>query len=372
MPCAQDGMTDRRRQETEAPGGPGQILWGGGIPTGAGIWRRPSTGLRTLSWSPARAHRGTSRDPALTEGKDLTHVTETYVRGDERCKEEIPTDNRTDDGTRSSEGHLIFSHFAAVEHGITSDTYEEHVIIPDTSQAFLRKNLSSDPFQQVFSSTSLEENMKNQSHKSTDEHEIAHTGEKPFFQINSRFRSHQRSHSVKKLFLCLKCGKYFKRKGHLVSHQKTHTGEKPFSCSECGKCFSENKTLVTHQRTHTGEKPFVCSECGDCFIQRSNLVRHQRTHTGEKPYSCYECGNCFTDKSQLTRHRRTHTGEKPFSCSECGNCFTDMSQLARHHRTHTREKPYLCSECGKQYSEKQPFCTSNNSHTGKVVFRFRM
>ncbi|KAM4034681.1 oocyte zinc finger protein XlCOF8.4-like [Anomaloglossus baeobatrachus] len=35
--------------------------------------------------------------PQDDQGEDLTHIntTETYVRGDERCKEEIPTDNRT-------------------------------------------------------------------------------------------------------------------------------------------------------------------------------------------------------------------------------------------------------------------------------------
>ncbi|KAM4029879.1 uncharacterized protein ACNLHF_022202 isoform 1-T1 [Anomaloglossus baeobatrachus] len=35
--------------------------------------------------------------PQDEQGEDLTHIntTETYVRGDERCKEEIPTDNRT-------------------------------------------------------------------------------------------------------------------------------------------------------------------------------------------------------------------------------------------------------------------------------------
>ncbi|XP_077111551.1 uncharacterized protein LOC143767243 isoform X1 [Ranitomeya variabilis] len=49
--------------------------------------------------------------PQVYQGKYLPHIntTEPYMRGDERFKEEIPTDNRTDDGTRSSEGQLIFS-----------------------------------------------------------------------------------------------------------------------------------------------------------------------------------------------------------------------------------------------------------------------
>ncbi|XP_077111607.1 uncharacterized protein LOC143767281 isoform X2 [Ranitomeya variabilis] len=306
--------------------------------------------------------------PQDHQGKYLPRIntTETYMRGDERCKEEIPTDNRTDDVTRNSEGHLIFSDFAAGDHGITSDTYEEHLIIPDIPQALLMKNHSSEPFQQVLSSASLKENVKNKNHKTTNDLEV-HTGEKQFssgksYSIKSRFILYRRSHSGNKLFSCLKCGKYFKRKAHHVSHQKIHTGEKPYSCSECGKCFSEKKILVKHQRTHTGEKPFLCSECGYCFNQRANLVRHQRTHTGEKPFSCPECGKCFLDKSHLVTHQRTHTGEKPFSCSECGKYFVDKSNLVKHQRTHTGEKPFSCSECGKCFIDKSNLVKHHRTH----------
>ncbi|XP_077111525.1 uncharacterized protein LOC143767232 [Ranitomeya variabilis] len=314
--------------------------------------------------------------PQDHQGKYLPHIntTETYMRGDERCKEEIPTDNRTDDGTRSSEEHLIFSGFAAGDQGITSDTYEDHVIMPDIPQALLRKKLSSYPFKRVLSSTSSKENMENRKHKSTDEH--AHTGEKPFscsqpekcYNAKSRFLSHPRSQSGKKLFSCLKCGKYFKRKTDLVSHHKPHTGEKPFSCSECGKSFSRKFDLVKHQRTHIGEKPFLCSECGSCFNQISNLVVHQRTHTGEKPFSCSECGKCFIKKSHLVKHQRNHSGQKPFSCSECGKCFLHKSRLVVHQRSHTGEKPFSCSECGKCFLHKSRLVVHQRSHTGEKPF----
>ncbi|XP_073538390.1 uncharacterized protein [Phyllobates terribilis] len=306
------------------------------------------------------------------EGEDVTHIntTETYVRDNERCKEEIPTDNHTDDCTRTSEGHLIFSYFAAGDHGITSDTYEEHVIIPDTPQAFLRKNLSSDPFQQVLSSASLKENMKNNNRKSTDEHEAHHTGEKPFLysesgksdSVKSGFISHERSHSGKKLIPCLKSGRYFKKRAYLVIHQRTHTGEKPFSCSECGKCFTSKSHPVSHQKTHTGEKPFSCSECGKCFSEKKILVTHQRIHTGEKPFLYSECGDCFNQRSNLIRHQRIHTGAKPFSCSECGKCFIDTSKLARHQRTHKGEKPFSCSECGKCFIDTSQLARHHRTH----------
>ncbi|XP_073536979.1 oocyte zinc finger protein XlCOF8.4 [Phyllobates terribilis] len=147
--------------------------------------------------------------PQDHQGEDVTHInnTETYVRSDERCKEEIPTDNCTaGDCTRSSEGCLIHSDFSADILGITSDTCEEHVIIPNTPQDVIRKNLSSDPFQQVLVSASSRTNMQNKSYRRAADYEIADIGEKQF--------------------PCPECGKCFTVKHHLVAHHKIHTRKK--------------------------------------------------------------------------------------------------------------------------------------------------
>ncbi|KAM4035060.1 uncharacterized protein ACNLHF_021752 [Anomaloglossus baeobatrachus] len=245
--------------------------------------------------------------PQDDQGQDLNHIntTETYVRGDEWCKEEIPTDNRTDDCSRSTEGH----HF----------------------------------------SPSPKTNIQNKTHRRTVEHEKAYKGGKPFS--------------------CSECGKCFNRKANLVRHLRIHTGEKPFSCPECAKCFSENVILAAHQRTHTGEKPYSCSECGKHYSTKSILVTHLRSHTGDKPFSCSECEKCYYLKSDLDKHHRSHTGEKPYSCSECGKCFTEKCYLVSHHqRTHTGEKPYSCSECGKNYSQKSILDKHLRIHTGEKPF----
>ncbi|XP_069604959.1 zinc finger protein 182-like isoform X2 [Ranitomeya imitator] len=344
--------------------------------------------------------------PQDHQGEDLTHIntTETYVRGDKRCKEEIPTYGYPDDCTRRSEGQLTSSIFKSDDLEILQDTTEVIAVTPDISSSIHSKDLSSDPMKQVPFSDSLLTTKENQSHKrgvkkqtaakanksfSCSEcgkcfnkkwrlvtHQKTHTGEKPFscsecgkcFTYKRNLDEHHRTHTGEKPFSCSECGKCFKQKGNLGEHQRTHTGEKPFSCSECGKCFKWKSVLVKHHRTHTGEKPFSCSECGKCYTNRESLVRHQITHTGEKPFSCSECGKCFNHKSDLVDHHRTHTGEKPFLCSECGKCFTWKSDLVDHHRTHTGKKPFSCSECGKCFNQKGNLGEHQRTHTGEKPF----
>ncbi|XP_077112778.1 uncharacterized protein LOC143768020 isoform X2 [Ranitomeya variabilis] len=316
--------------------------------------------------------------PQDHQGEDLTHIntTETYVRGGEWCKEEIPTYDYPDDCTRRSEGQMTSLIFKSDDLEIPQDTIKVIAITPDIPSSLHSNDLSSDPFKQVLSSDSLQTAKENQSHKVNTEELTAHIAKHSFsgleygtsFPFEKSFLKHQKNHTVENNYSCSKCGKCFNKKSNLVSHQIIHTGEKPFLCSECGKCFNKKYSLVIHQRTHTGEKPFSCSECGKCFTDTSHLIKHQRTHTGEKPFSCSECGKCFTVKSWLIEHQRTHTGEKPFSCSECGKCFNRKTHLDRHQRTHTGVKPFVCLECGKSFATKSNLDSHQRTHTGVKPF----
>ncbi|XP_073537933.1 oocyte zinc finger protein XlCOF8.4-like [Phyllobates terribilis] len=216
--------------------------------------------------------------PQDHQGEDLTHIntTETYVRGDERCKEEIPTYDYPDDCTRRSEGQLTSSIFKSDDLEIPQDTIEVNVITPDIPSSLHSKDLSSDPLKQVLSSDTLQTTKESQSHNISIKKQIAPKAKKPFSRSEY--------------------GNSFPLQKSFPKHQKIHTPENRFSCSKCEKCFNKKSNFVSHQRIHTGEKPFSCSECGKCFTQMSTLSDIRELTQGRNLFHVQNVGNVLPGK----------------------------------------------------------------------------
>ncbi|XP_071968789.1 uncharacterized protein [Engystomops pustulosus] len=270
---------------------------------------------------------------------------ETYVRGDERCKEEIPTGNCPDDNTRSSEEHLISEN--------TQNAHEQH-----------------DPIKWVVATQSLwtvepniGHNVVFQSHHNGEKsHKGSECGEN--YSDKTELERQQRIHTEEKSLSQMECKTRCTDKGNCANHRRSYTKQKPFSCSECKRSFNYKSDFLAHQRRHTGEKPFSCSECEKCYSTKSDLVRHLITHTGARPFSCKECGKSFIQKSHLSRHLRFHTGEKQFPCSECGKSYFNKSDLFKHQRVHTGVRPFSCTECGRFFNDSQNLKRHQRTHTG--------
>ncbi|KAM4033071.1 uncharacterized protein ACNLHF_020084 isoform 1-T1 [Anomaloglossus baeobatrachus] len=364
-----------------------------------------SPGLSSKRTTPERCPRPLlpqdckQEDPDVPQdhkGEGLTHIntTETYVRGDERIKKEIPTfDYPADDYALNKGGHQISSDFKTSDQGLTQDTYEEAAIMPHEISRFQSKDLSSHPIPLVSSSSQI-----------VTQSEKVHTATKPYscsecgksFHYDFDLIRHHHIHRVEKLYSCSVCGKYFKQKANFDQHKIIHQGEKPFSCSECGECFKQKANFDQHKIFHQGEKPFSCSVCGKCFKRKANFHQHKIIHQEGKPFSCSECGKCFKLKAYLNQHKIihqveglflcsvcgkcfkqkanfdqhkiSHQGEKPFPCSECGKCFKYKSYLDKHQCIRPDEKPFSCSQCGKSFKQNAGLVLHQRSHTGEKPF----
>ena len=174
----------------------------------------------------------------------------------------------------------------------------------------------------------------------------------------SALSRHELPHATLKPHECPQCSKSFTRtESNLKTHLRTHTNYKSFVCEFCGKGFHQKVDMKIHQYTHTGEKPHKCCKCGRRFKQLTHLKYHMRTHSEERLFSCQYCGKGFNQKGNLQAHEYGHTGNRPHRCDICGKAFTLTSILNTHKRIHAVDKPFKCQFCDKAFYQKNALKT---------------
>ncbi|KAF9289348.1 hypothetical protein BGZ68_009562 [Mortierella alpina] len=91
-----------------------------------------------------------------------------------------------------------------------------------------------------------------------------------------------------------------KSKNSSSKPKPSHTCPEP----DCDKSFSRLFNLRSHMRTHSKARPFVCSSCNFAFSRRHDRDRHAKKHLSEKPYKCIVCEATFVRQDALVRHLR--------------------------------------------------------------------
>ncbi|KAG0046518.1 hypothetical protein BGZ83_008318 [Gryganskiella cystojenkinii] len=91
-----------------------------------------------------------------------------------------------------------------------------------------------------------------------------------------------------------------KTKNGVVKVKPSHTCPEP----DCEKSFSRLFNLRSHMRTHSKARPFVCQSCNFAFSRRHDRDRHAKKHLSEKPYKCIVCEATFVRQDALVRHLR--------------------------------------------------------------------
>ena len=154
------------------------------------------------------------------------------------------------------------------------------------------------------------------------------TSDRPGVELSSVMTS--ALNQAQKRFKCDECDYETNYKCNLKQHELNHTGEKPFECNFCEKKFSQSQTLENHRNeisyfdemmiSVTKSVSNICRQhrCWWSLIDIFDFlfglweITERQIHIGGKTFNCDQCDFTTTNKTRLTAHVRGHNGEKPY------------------------------------------------------------
>lgn len=92
-------------------------------------------------------------------------------------------------------------------------------------------------------------------------------------------RKHENQTDVK--YECDECGKTFNTSKSLRDHEVVHSGVKPFSCMFCGEAFYLMSQLTSHTNSKHLNVRHQCDHCSRSYSNKPSLVTHMKKVHGE-------------------------------------------------------------------------------------------
>lgn len=165
------------------------------------------------------------------------------------------------------------------------------------------------------------------------------------------------------MFKCEFCGVLKDTVTELKTHLRTHTGERPFLCLVCNKSFNAKRTLLYHQfSVHGIEHKSIAARYPDIRkrkLEAGELVDESVIQDLEKKRQKFESENnlnltreCLDSSLPFLVNGVVVENSKKRVCEICKKVCMKPSDLKRHMMSHTGERPFKCEVCGKQFRAK--------------------